>query len=72
MATINGIDVANKKYLLRLDQGDFDLPDYLKKLAAAGYRGPIGLQCFSVPGDVKENLATNIATWRRISGQPEK
>lgn len=42
---------------------------YLKKLAAAGYRGPIGLQCYSVPGDVKENLVANIATWRRIAGQ---
>jgi sugar phosphate isomerase/epimerase len=67
MATINGIDVANKKYLLRLDQGDLDLGGYLKKLAASGYHGPIGLQCYSVPGDVKENLTINIATWRKIA-----
>ena len=67
MATINGIDVANKKYLLRLDQGDFEMAAYLKKLTAAGYRGPIGLQCYSVPGDVKENLVANLAAWRKLA-----
>lgn len=67
MATINGIDVANKKYLLRLDQGDFDMLTYLKQLSAAGYRGPIGLQCYSVPGDVKENLIANLAAWRKLA-----
>jgi sugar phosphate isomerase/epimerase len=67
MATINGLDVANKKYLLRLDQGDFDMADYLKKLLAAGYRGPIGLQCYSVPGDVRENLIANLAAWRKLA-----
>lgn len=67
LVSINGVDVANKKYILRLDQGDFDVAAYLKKLIAAGYKGPVGLQCYSVPGDITENLKANIAAWRKIA-----
>ena len=67
LVSINGVDVAGKKYILRLDQGDFDLSSYLKKLHAAGYNGPIGLQCFNVPGDIKENLKADMDAWRKIS-----
>lgn len=67
MASINGIDVADKKRLLRLDKGDFDLTGYLKKLREAGYKGPIGLQCYSIPGDPRENLKASIDVWRRAS-----
>jgi hypothetical protein len=69
LASINGVDLANTNYIVRLDQSDFDLTAYLKKLLAAGYHGPIGLQCYNVKGDVRTNLAANIATWRRIAGQ---
>ena len=72
LATINGVDVVGKKYILRLDQGDFDLAGYLKKLRAAGYHGPVGLQCYSVAGDVRENLAADIAAWRRIAGESDE
>jgi len=67
LASVNGIDVANQKYLLRLDQGDFDVASYLKKLFAAGYQGPVGLQCYSVPGDTLENLKADLAAWKEIS-----
>lgn len=66
LTSVNGIDVANKNYLLRLDQGDLDIAVYLKKLFAAGYRGPVGLQCYSVPGDIRENLKADIAAWKKI------
>jgi sugar phosphate isomerase/epimerase len=67
MATINGVDMKNKKYILRLDQGDFDLAGWIQKLRVAGYNGPVGLQCYSVPGDVRENLQADIAAWRKIT-----
>lgn len=67
LVSVNGVDVAGGKYILRLDQGDFDVAAYLKKLFAAGYRGPVGLQCYSVPGDTAENLKAGIAAWRKIS-----
>ncbi len=69
--SINGADLASKTWIMRLDQGDFDLVAYLTTLKAAGYDGPIGLQAYNVPGDVRENLAANIATWRRITSQLE-
>lgn len=66
LASINGVDVATKKHVLRLDQGDFDVAAYVRKLQAAGYRGPIGLQCFGVPGDTDENLKAAQKAWQRI------
>ena len=69
LVTVNGVDVKKKNYILRLDQGDYDVAGWIKKLQAAGYRGPVGLQCFSVKGDVTENLKADIAAWRKISGQ---
>lgn len=67
LISINGVDVQHKQYILRLDQGDFDVAAYLRKLIAAGYKGPVGLQCYSVPGDMKENLRADLAAWRKIS-----
>ena len=67
LASINGVDASTQQYILRLDQGSFDLALYLKRLLAAGYTGPVGLQCYNVPGDIRENLAANIAAWRKIA-----
>ena len=66
LASINGVDRAGRKYILRLDQGDFDLGDYLRKLSAAGYRGPVGLQGYSVPGEPRENLSRSMEAWRNV------
>jgi sugar phosphate isomerase/epimerase len=56
LVSLNGIDVARKQYQGRLDQGDFDLVAYVKKVRAAGYKGPFGLQGYNVPGEPAENL----------------
>ncbi len=69
LCSVNGVDVANKKYILRLDEGDFDVAAYLKKLFAAGYKGPVGLQCYSVKGDITENLKADIAAWKKIAAK---
>lgn len=66
LASINGMEASKKNYFGRLDQGDFDLVDYLKKLRAAGYRGPIGWQGFKVEGDTRENLQLTMEAWKRI------
>jgi sugar phosphate isomerase/epimerase len=72
LASINGADVAGKKYILRLDEGDFDVVTYLNKLFAAGYTGPVGLQCYSVKGDVTENLKADIAAWKKMLPRIQK
>jgi hypothetical protein len=36
----------------------------LGKLKAVGYRSPIGLQCYAVQGDKRENLRQSIKGWQ--------
>ena len=68
LASVNGVTGAGTNFsdIARLDQGGFDVAVYLKKLIAAGYYGPIGLQCYNVPGDTKENLKADMAAWKKI------
>jgi sugar phosphate isomerase/epimerase len=69
MVSINGADPKQPGYgwehlIQPLGRGSFDVYGFLKKLHAAGYRGPIGLQCFAVKGDAMENLRQSIKTWK--------
>lgn len=68
--SINGADRdgANWDQLIRpLDEGTFDLAHFLAVLDRTGYVGPIGLQCYNLPGDPEQNLARSIAVWRRLT-----
>jgi sugar phosphate isomerase/epimerase len=67
LVSVNGVDVARRQHILRLDQGDFDVAGFLRKLQTAGYRGPVGLQCYGLKGDVEENLKASMAAWRKIN-----
>jgi sugar phosphate isomerase/epimerase len=74
VVSINGADVKQPGYswdrlIQPLGRGDFDVCGFLRKLKAAGYRGPIGLQCYAVPGDKLENLRQSIKTWRKYSAR---
>jgi sugar phosphate isomerase/epimerase len=51
-------------YIQPLGRGSFDMLAFLKTLRQLGYTGPIGLQCFGIPGDVRDNLAESIKAWR--------
>jgi sugar phosphate isomerase/epimerase len=69
LVSINGADVKRPgsswdRLIQPLGRGDFDVCALLKKLKAAGYRGPIGLQCYAVKGDSAENLKQSITAWR--------
>jgi len=70
LVTINGINrQASLGALTTLDRGDYDVAGFLKPFVAAGYRGPIGLQCVSIRGEARENLARSMAAWEKISGR---
>jgi sugar phosphate isomerase/epimerase len=74
LVSINGADTSEyaiPKSILRLDQGNFDVAAFVKSLKDNGYKGPIGLQCFQVPGDVEENLKADIGAWKKISAKVE-
>ncbi len=68
MVSINGAEHEGgwDRLILPLDRGEFDVLGLLKKLAALGYKGPIGLQCYQVPGDTEENLKRSMAAWRKF------
>ena len=74
LVSINGADRKEKGYswdrlIQPLGRGNFDVCGFLKKLQAAGYTGPIGLQCYAVKGDAVENLKQSISAWKEYSAR---
>ena len=52
------------RYIQPLGRGTFDMATFLKTLRQLGYTGPIGLQCYGIPGDVRDTLAESMKAWR--------
>ncbi|MBN2132387.1 MAG: sugar phosphate isomerase/epimerase [Sedimentisphaerales bacterium] len=69
LVSINGADREGgwDKLIQPLDRGEFDLRSFLTQLRDVGYAGPIGLQCYNVKGDLKENLTRSMNAWRELS-----
>ena len=71
LVSINGADHSSKlptrQALQRLDKGTFDNVRLLKLLDEVGYNGPVGLQCFNVKGDTRENLRISMDTWKKLN-----
>jgi sugar phosphate isomerase/epimerase len=68
VVTLNGATIGEKTWtngLIRpLDEGDFDNRQLLATLREIGYRGPIGLMCYGIPGDAHEHLERSMKVWR--------
>ena len=69
LVSINGADAKEPGFgwdrlIQPLGRGNFDVYGFLKELHAAGYRGPIGLQCYGLKGDPVENLRQSMRAWR--------
>ncbi|MFA6561347.1 MAG: TIM barrel protein [Verrucomicrobiia bacterium] len=75
LVTINGTSPEGTKETMELgsydtlDRGAYDVGGFLKPFIAAGYRGPIGLQCVGIKGDARDNLTRSMAAWRKISAR---
>ena len=71
VVSINGADHEGgwDKLIQPLGKGSFDLIRLLRKLFDVGYEGPIGLQCYQVPGDTLANLEHNMKQWKSIVAQ---
>jgi sugar phosphate isomerase/epimerase len=71
--SINGADRGQtnqmdwNRLIQTLDRGSFDVGRVLRTLKQLGYTGPIGLQCYAIPGDRRENLTHSMAAWQRLS-----
>lgn len=66
--TINGAQRGSNTWtdglIQPLDRGDFDNRQLLATLREIGYRGPIGLMCYGIPGDAREHLERSLQVWR--------
>ena len=73
LVSINGADAGNTRamgwdrLIQTLDRGTFDVGRLLRLLADFGYRGPIGLQCYAIPGDPRTNLERSLRAWRKLT-----
>ena len=38
----------------------------LRMLKSKGYQGPVGLQCYAIKGDVRDNLNRSKEAWDRL------
>ena len=69
LVSINGADNEGPgwdKLIQPLGKGNFDVATLLQQLNTAGYSGPIGLQCYNVKGDKRENLKRSLEAWEEI------
>ena len=68
VVTINGAQLGSDTWtnglIQPLDRGDFDNRSLLATLREVGYRGPIGLMCYGIPGDAGEHLERSIKVWK--------
>ena len=70
--TINGTDTPEEvqaktgNWLQPLDAGSFDQAKLFKILNDLGYHGPIGLQCYGIPGDAKIHLERSMKRWKSL------
>jgi sugar phosphate isomerase/epimerase len=55
-------------YIKRLGEGDFDVAGVLQTLAEVKYRGPVGIQYYSLKGEPRENLEVSMRAWRAMGG----
>ncbi len=74
LVSINGADREGgwDRLIQTLDRGAYDVYGFLRKLKALGYDGPIGLQCYNVPGDPRENLRRSMAAWKQFGRRLEE
>jgi sugar phosphate isomerase/epimerase len=74
LVSINGADQVTypnreknwQKLIQPVGEGDFDLIPFLKQLRDANYTGPIGVQCYQIPGEIEAILKTSREGWSKL------
>lgn len=56
--------------ILPLGEGNFEMMRVFRTLDEIGYEGPVGLQCYRVPGPATQHLKTSINAWRKYHDHP--
>jgi sugar phosphate isomerase/epimerase len=75
--SINGSDrgaeikAGTGNWIQPLGSGTFDMAGFLSELRRTGYRGPIGLQCYGIPGDAAIHLRRSMSAWLQLKRRLE-
>lgn len=69
LVSINGADHKGgwNELIRPLDEGSFDVGAFMRSLRAQGYTGPVGLQCYNVKGDQRDNLKRSMTAWKMFN-----
>ena len=70
--TINGASQGGHDWstlIQPLGRGDFDAAALVSRFIAAGYRGPIGVQCYGIQGNRPELLTATADAWRTLTAR---
>ncbi len=71
-ASTCGADTNGKnwnKLIQPLDSGTFDQTRLFKALKSINFKGAVGIQCYAVKGDKRNNLKRSITAWKKILKQ---
>lgn len=66
LVSINGADPEGgwDRVIRPLDEGAVDVRGLVERVVRAGYRGPIGLQCYAIKGEPEILLSRSMTAWR--------
>ena len=67
--SISGAEEGSRswqKLIQTLDRGNFNQSKLMNLLKDARFNGPVGLQCYAIKGDSRENLKRSIDAWNKI------
>ncbi len=67
--TPESIHAGTGNWIQPLGQGSYNVGALLALLKELGYRGPVGLQCWGIPGDAQAHLAQSMAAWKAMQNQ---
>jgi sugar phosphate isomerase/epimerase len=68
LVTLNGLKgpATSRQQIRPLDDSDYDLAGFLALVKKVGYKGPVGLQCWSIKDPPAEHLKRSMKTWREL------
>jgi len=66
LVSVNGADPEGgwDRLIRPLDEGTVDVRGLVERAVRAGYRGPIGLQCYAIKGEPEILLSRSMTAWR--------
>jgi len=68
-ASISGAEEGGRSWgelIQTLDRGSFNQATVIELLREVGFDGVIGLQCYAIRGDARDNLKRSMAAWRKL------